>query len=377
MSVYKRKNKNGSFTWWFTKTISGVRYRRRIPTARTKAQAEEAERDYLSQIHDESFGKLKGNITLKEFFDQSYLKWAKENKRSWQDDVYRVRAMLAVFGNKRLCDITPFAIESYKRKRLKTPIVYKTKFGEVSSSKERSPAVVNRELTLLSAIFRVAIKKKQAATNPCHEVEMLKGEKNRKRYMTYEEEERLMPVLIGDRAHLRDMVMLAIYSGVRQGELFNLAVNDVDTVKMEMILRETKNGEPRNVPLNSIAEEIVLRRLAQAKADNHKFLFTNPATGKKYVSVLRSWGTACRLTNISDLHFHDLRHTFGTRSIENGATLPEVKEVMGHKSIQTTEGYVHATEKGKKRAVEALLRKPGHITVTREDRENMLKLVNG
>jgi len=376
MSVYKRKNKNGSFTWWFTKTINGTRYRERIPTARTKAQAEEAERDYLKQIHDEAFGKLKGTITLKEFFDTTYLKWAKENKRSWGDDVYRIRALMQVFGNKRLCDITPFAIESYKRKRLKTPIVYKTKSGEVTSSKERSPGVVNRELTLLSAIFRVAIRRKQAATNPCHEVEMLKGEKNRKRYMTYEEEERLMAVLIGDRAHLYDMVKLATYSGIRQGELFKLTVNDIDTVKLEMILRETKNGEPRNVPLNSITEEIILRLLQKAKAENNKYLFTNPETGKKYVSLLRSWATACRLAQIDDLHFHDLRHTFGTRAIENGATLPEVKEVMGHKSITTTEGYVHATEKGKKRAVEAVLQKPGHITVTREEREKLLKLVS-
>jgi integrase len=209
-----------------------------------KAQAEEAEQDYRKQIHDDAFGKLKGTITLKEFVEQSYMKWAKENKRSWEDDVYRVKALLAAFGSKRLCDITAFAIESYKRRRLKAPIVYKTKSGEVSTSKERTPGAVNRELTLLSAIFRVAIRKKQAATNPCHEVEMLKGEKNRQRFMTYEEEARLMSVLIGDRAHLRDMVILATYSGIRRGELFNLTVNDVDTVKMEMILRETKNGEP-------------------------------------------------------------------------------------------------------------------------------------
>lgn len=376
MSVYKRKNENGSITWWFTKTINGRRFRRRIPTARTKAQAEEAERDYLKQIHDDAFGKLKGTITLKEFVEQSYLKWAKENKRSWGDDVYRVRALLEVFGNKRLCDITPFAIEVYKRRRLKTPVVFKTKFGEVSTSKERTPGAVNRELTLLSAIFRVAIRKKQAATNPCHEVEMLKGEKNRQRYMTYEEEERLMPVLIGDRAHLRDMVILATYSGIRQGELFNLTVNDVDTVKVEMILRETKNGEARNVPLNSITEEVVLRLLTKARMDGNKYLFTNSETGKKYVSLMRSWTTACRLAKITDLHFHDLRHTFGTRAIENGATLPEVKEVMGHKSITTTEGYVHATEKGKKRAVDAVLQKSGHITGTREEEAQKLKLVN-
>jgi integrase len=64
--------------------------------------------------------------------------------------------------------------------------------------------------------------------------------------------------------------------------------------------------------------------------------------------------------------FHDLLHTFGTRAYRKGARLPEVMEVMGAKSITTTEGYVQATENGKNRALEALLQKPGQATVTRE-----------
>ena len=119
-----------------------------------------------------------------------------------------------------------------------------------------------------------------------------------------------------------------------------------------------------------------MRFLDKANSESRKYLFTNPDTGKKYVCILRSWTTACELAGISDFHFHDLRHTFGTRAIENGATLVEVKEVMGHKSIQTTEGYVHATEAGERRAVEAVLRKPRHITVTRTEEERRLKLVN-
>lgn len=154
-------------------------------------------------------------------------------------------------------------------------------------------------------------------------------------------------------------------------------MNDVDSLRLEIILRETKNGEPRKVPLNRVTEEVVFRLLEKATAENYHFLFTNPETGKKYVSILRSWATACRLAQITGLHFHDLRHTFGTRAIENGATLPEVKEVMGHKSITTTEGYVHTTEAGKKRAIEAVLKKPGHITVTRAKEDQRLKIVNG
>ncbi len=159
MSVYKRKKKDGSYTWWFTRTINSRRYRERIPTARTEKQAKDAEQEFLRQLHDGTYGKAQqGSITLKEFVDTVYLKWAKENKRSWQDDTYRVRALLAAFGDKRLCDITPFSIEAYKRKRLKTPIVYKTKDKRKEPKvKERSPGAVDRELALLSTSFRVAL----------------------------------------------------------------------------------------------------------------------------------------------------------------------------------------------------------------------------
>jgi integrase len=370
MSVYRRKNKDGSFTWWVTKTINGVRHRKRIPTARTQRQAEEAERQFLVDLHQGKVGKAQGSITFKEFVERTYLKWAKDNKRSWKTDEYRITPLLEFFGNRRLCDISPFLVEGYKVKRLKTPIKFKT------MTRKRSVAVVNRELCLLSAIFRVAIKSKQASTNPCHEVELLKGEKSRKRFLTPDEEKRLMKVLTEPRTHLKDMVKLAIHAGLRERELLTLTLDDVDLFKMELNLRQTKNGEGRDVPLNNTASEVVLRLVERAKAEGSKYLFTNPETGKCYMWIDTAWKTACRLAEIHNLRFHDLRHTFGTRAIENGATLAEVKEVMGHKSISTTEKYTHATEAGKRRAVEAV-EKSGHITVTRLDEEKRAKAVNG
>jgi len=61
-----------------------------------------------------------------------------------------------------------------------------------------------------------------------------------------------------------------------------------------------------------------------------------------------------RVTQIANLRFHDLRHTFGTRAVDNGASIAAVQKVMGHKSIQTTMQYVHATDEGKRRVVEAV-----------------------
>src|SRR5262249_14339987 len=158
---------------------------------RTKAQAEEAEGKLLTEIHEGIFGTPKGMITLSEHTAKHYLPWAKLNKRSWKIDVCRLKAITAFFGNKRLKEIISILIESYKRIRLKTPILSKTK------TKQRSPAAVNRELCLLSRIFSRAIVDKQTAHNPCAQVDLLGGERKRKRYMLPDEETRLMAVLVG------------------------------------------------------------------------------------------------------------------------------------------------------------------------------------
>jgi hypothetical protein len=140
MAVYKRtwKRPDGSTAscWYFHKTINGVRWRDRIPTARTKAQAEEAERQILAEIHAGTYGKPQGNMLLKEFVERVFVPWSRENKDSWRSDLSRLKPILDFFGKKRLKEIcdNPFLVESYKARRLKTPVVYKSK-GEQSVRK--------------------------------------------------------------------------------------------------------------------------------------------------------------------------------------------------------------------------------------------------
>jgi integrase len=107
------------------------------------------------------------------------------------------------------------------------------------------------------------------------------------------------------------------------------------------------------VPLNETAREL-LRKLMQADRKGGEFLFTNPKTGTRYTTIKTAWLTACRNAGLSNLRFHDLRHTFGTRAADAGVPLPAIRDVMGHRSIHTTERYAHATDEGKRRAVEAI-----------------------
>jgi hypothetical protein len=165
VSIYKRiwKHPDGSkrFRYYFHKTINGKRYKEAIPTARTKAEAETAAIKIAAEIHAGIYGGTKGSPTLKDFVEKTFKTWTKEHKRSWRSDLSRLKPIVAFFGKKRLKDISPFEVESYKLKRLKTLIKYK----EVE--KPRTVASVNRELQSLSRIFTLAIEKREIVNNPC------------------------------------------------------------------------------------------------------------------------------------------------------------------------------------------------------------------
>src|SRR5215471_12805230 len=153
MSVYKRRGK-----WYFSKTINGVRHKRAIKTARNKVQAEQAESAYILQIHQGQYGGRRTTQTFNEFVDKTFLPWARANRRSWNGDAGRLAALKNFFGKKRLSEISPFLIERYKMERRKSKVL---------SGKSRSVASVNRELSLLSRVFTIAMKSKEVTANPC------------------------------------------------------------------------------------------------------------------------------------------------------------------------------------------------------------------
>src|SRR5262245_8624321 len=235
MSVFKRGG-----TWYFSKTINGVRYKRAITTARNKVQAEQAESAFILQIHQGQYGGRRKTQTFNDFVEKTFLPWAKVNRRSWDGDAGRLTALKNFFGKKRLSEINPFMIERYKMERRKS---------KLPSGKSRSIASVNRELALLSRVFTVAMKSKEATVNPCAEVNRVPGEQPRTRYLLPDEEERLMAVMTGHRAHLRQIVVLAINTGMRRGELLRLQWVHIDFHKNEIKVVQTKTDRDRFVPM--------------------------------------------------------------------------------------------------------------------------------
>lgn len=202
--------------------------------------------------------------------------------------------------------------------------------------------------------MRLAVDSGDAVDNPCRKVSILKGEQHRTRYLLPDEEDRLMTVLEDGRSPLRFMVVLAINTGLRVSEILKLQIEHVDFHRDVLYIKATKTDEDREVPLNDITRRLLTDLVTRAQDRGNGYIFTNPRTGAQYVTIKTAWGNACRRAGIKDLRFHDLRHTFGTRAADAGVPLNAIRDVMGHHSTTMTERYAHATDEGKRKAVEAV-----------------------
>jgi integrase len=338
MTIRKRGTR-----YYYDFMIRRQRYRGAIPEARTKAEAEQAETKIKNKVYERKYGKISASRPFAEFVRGTYLPWARANKRSKKDDEFHAKVFCRHFGNRSLSEIDHQMIEEFKVKRMESV----TRFGRT-----RKPGSVNRELAILSGIFRMAVDYEEIPQNPCRKVQKLPENNQRTRHLSFAEEDRLFAELTGEREYLRSLVTVAIYAGPRRGELLKLRWPDVDFDLNTINFKQTKTNKDRAVPMEPIVRAALLK-LRETSGDA-EYVFVNPDTGTRYADVKKSFSAACREASITDFRFHDLRHTFGTRLANAGVDVVKIKELMGHASIVTTMRYIHATDQGKRGAIVVL-----------------------
>ena len=248
------------------------------------------------------------------------------------------------FGGRRADGITPGEIERFRDALAQTA----------------SAATVNRHLTLLRAIFRRAVRDGKLEAPPMQAVQFLKENNARVRYLTPDEEERLLGSL---PERLRPLIIVAIHTGMRRGELLRLRWEDVDFFSGTITVRQAKSGEGRRLPMNRAVREILwnLRqqriREGKAKGDGRELLspyvFCTPGGGYLF-NLDRDWYRAIRQAGIQDFRFHDFRHTFASRMVMAGVDLYSVQTLLGHKTPAMTLRYAHLSPGHLRQAVEVL-----------------------
>ncbi len=131
-------------------------------------------------------------------------------------------------------------------------------------------------------------------------------------------------------------------TGARRGELLSLCWADVDLKRGILTLRETKNSETRVVPLTGYALDILTHHAKIRRLDT-SFVFPD-RTGTRPLGIREAWDCAVKRAEITNFHSHDLRHSAASYLAMNGASLMEIAEILGHKTLNMVKRYAHLSE---------------------------------
>lgn len=324
-SIFKRKLKDGKgFTWRAVVRITG------FPTAcesfELKQEAEEWAHKTEAKIKTGQF-KFAGHkkkYTYTELLDRLKKDGFFERQRSLKHIGAQFEHWRNRFGGFALIHITSEMIVKERQYLIDTPAVRGT---------QRNPSTVNRYMAVLSSTLSYAVKQlRWIGENPCNNLLKLKESRGRDRVLTEEEVGRLLAACRASKSpYLYSIVLIALTTGARRGEILNLEWRHVDFENCLANIKETKNGRPRSVPLvEPIIEEL---KKIHAVRSVHKPLVFASLTAFGRIDTKKAWQEALKRAKIVDYHFHDLRHLYATFAAAQGASNVELCTAMGHRTL--------------------------------------------
>ena len=245
-----------------------------------------------------------------------------------------------------LADCTPALIADARDKLARTP----TRHG-----KPRSPATVVRYLAALSHAFTVAVKEwGWIEDNPVQKVTKPKEARGRVRFLSDDERERLLTACReSPDPYLYPAVVLALSTGMRSAEVMGLTWDRIDLQAGRIVLEETKNGERRVVPLVGHAAELLAAH-SKVRRLGTPFVFPGRKDPTQPANVRHAWVKALQAADVEGFVFHDLRHSAASYMLMNGASIGELAEVLGHKTLQMVKRYTHLSDSHTRSIVERM-----------------------
>jgi len=308
--------------------------------------------------------------TLREYLDGQYFE-AIAHLKTREAIRASLKRDFKAFLNEPLAAITTWRLEKWRRARL---------------DKGASVASCNRPLSYLRAMLTHAARAGLVKTNVARDIRNLREGETRVRFLTADERARLyaaleareaearaarvryntwlavrgidpLPLLEGRYCdHLYPLVVLALHTGLRRGELFRLAWRDVDMTRHMVTVRaeNAKSGKPRHVPLNGPAMDCLDTWRAQQPDPSPGALVFPGKSGGVLDNIQTSWDGLRKAAGMPGLHFHDLRHDFASQLTMAGVSLAVVRELLGHADFETTLKYAHLAPETARAAVAEL-----------------------
>ncbi|MFH2125162.1 MAG: tyrosine-type recombinase/integrase [Pseudomonadota bacterium] len=281
------------------------------------------------------FEGRKEKITFNQFIDSVYQHWCDQYNSSPATKRHRLSHIKREWGPKKLSALTDRDIDKYRWKM----------------KQSGKKATFNRVITVLSHLFTIAMERGYLKEKPIRTAKKKFRERGRLRYLSAEEAKRLVDACT-PYPYLRPIVVTALNTGLRRGELLGLRLGEnADLEGRRITLYETKNGEGRHVALNDNALE-ALREATMGKEPGD-LVFTKP-DGGPCNTVRYAFEKACERAGLVDFHFHDLRHCFASHLAMSGIDLNTIRELLGHKDMSMVMRYAHLSPEHQRRAVEAL-----------------------
>jgi integrase len=220
-----------------------------------------------------------------------------------------------------------------------------------------APGTVNRYLSALSKAFTRAVKEWHwIQDNPLARVSKKAEPRGVVRYLDDGERSSLLDACRkSDYKPLYAIVLFALTTGMRRGEVLGLRWQDVDLERRVAVLHNTKNGDRRSVP---IVPEVaaLLREHGKVRKLGNDQIFVSEGAAEVW-QFDKAWYQALKAAKIKDFRFHDLRHTAASYLAMSGASVPELAAVLGHRTLQMVKRYAHLSDQHTGEVVERMTRK--------------------
>lgn len=317
--------------------------------------------EYASGSNPKNLEKERRGIpTLRDFLDNDYGAWVKTHNISGEEAIKTIERHFDHLLDTPLDQIKAQDVEKWRTRKLE--------------SKSIKANTINRTVTPLRSAITKAVEWGFIKEHGLSGLKILKYDDTRIRFLSEDEKSRLFealnkrdqklkeqrqranqwreqrgyecyPEMKDDEfaAHLMPMVILALNTGVRRGELLRLKRTHINLEKATLFVEKSKNYLARYVPLNKTAVNAISIWLQQTSNLNSLYLFPSPFDSAKPIGeIKKAWGKLVKENaNIQNLRWHDLRHDFASNLVMEEVSLYAVQKLMGHKKIDQTMKYAH------------------------------------
>lgn len=304
---------------------------------------------------------------LETFLDNQYLPWLEtRNAKTSQRIIKTIKRGFPNLLERQLGDIHAWDLEKWRNEKKK---------------QAKSPSTINGYINYLKGAMSRAVEWGVTESHDLSKIKSLKSENNIVRFLSAKEETALREALkIRDLriknerdsgnlhrqnrgyallpelrdfnycGYLEPLVILAINTGMRRGEIFGLEWQHVDLANgyLTIIASNSKSGQGRHIPLNNEAKTVLSNWLNDT--DDSGFVFKG-SDNKPLTDIKRTWNTLLTEAKIDNFRFHDLRHHFASKLVMAGVDLNTVRELMGHSDLKMTLRYAHLAPEHKAAAV--------------------------